>query len=136
LFANKIIIDSMNYDLASDGPIPPLDSGLVTSSELVAMHFSASSVIKAFNTLPAALLAGMATPERLIPDRQAIFIAGDDLRAKSIVAGLAEDCGYAPVDTGSLKEGGQLQIPGGPLFGRAMTGRMAEKHKSDGWLTL
>lgn len=136
LLANRIVIDAMNFDAASDGPLPEIEGGMITSSELVAVHLSAATVIKAFNTLPVELLVAAATPDALIPDRQAIFIAGDDARAKSIVAGLAEDCGYAPVDTGSLKHGGRLQQPGGPLYCCSMSGRIAEKQKRSGWRGL
>ena len=39
-----------------------------------------------------------------------------------MVARLIEEIGFAPVDTGSLHEGGQLQEMGGPLIGEPVTG--------------
>ena len=39
-------------------------------------------------------------------ERLVIFLAGDDAEAKRAVADLVTQIGFAPVDTGSLREGG------------------------------
>jgi predicted dinucleotide-binding enzyme len=49
----------------------------------------------------------------------------DDSQAKEIVSRLVEEIGFAPVDTGGLRDGGRLQQPGSPLFTRHLTGAEA-----------
>ncbi len=60
-------------------------------------------------------------------DRLAIFLAGDDAAAKGIVSKLISDIGFAPIDTGSLREGGRSQQPGAPIYGRPVTEREARR---------
>jgi 8-hydroxy-5-deazaflavin:NADPH oxidoreductase len=40
---------------------------------------------------------------------------------------LIEEIGFAPVDTGSLREGGRKQQPGGAIYNKPMTGLEAEE---------
>jgi predicted dinucleotide-binding enzyme len=49
-------------------------------------------------------------------DRLALFVAGDDAEAKAFVSRLIEDIGFAPVDTGPLRDGGRKQQPGSPVY--------------------
>ena len=49
-----------------------------------------------------------------------LFVAGDDAEAKSIVSDLIEQIGFAPVDTGALKDSGK-QEPGAPVYNTPMT---------------
>ena len=51
--------------------------------------------------------------------------AGDDA-AKELVAELIDEIGFAPVDTGTLSEGGRLQQPGSDVYNVPLTG--AEGH--------
>jgi predicted dinucleotide-binding enzyme len=44
-----------------------------------------------------------------------LFLAGDDAAAKNTVRDLASEFGFAPVDLGTLREGGRLIQLGGPL---------------------
>ena len=60
-------------------------------------------------------------------ERHAIFLAGDDPEARRVVARLIEDIGFAPVDTGSLREGGRRQQPGTAVYNRPMTAREARQ---------
>jgi 8-hydroxy-5-deazaflavin:NADPH oxidoreductase len=111
--AGKIVIDAMNYFPARDGEIEFGDLG---SSELVARHLSDSRVIKAFNTLPAQRLAKEGSSSASLEDRLVVWVAGDDAEAKAVVDGLVRDIGFAPLDTGSLHDGGKRQQPGQSLF--------------------
>ncbi len=45
-----------------------------------------------------------------------LFVARDAAEAKSVVSQLIEQIGFAPVDTGSLGEGGSKQQPGSPIY--------------------
>jgi predicted dinucleotide-binding enzyme len=60
-------------------------------------------------------------------DRHAIYVAGDDAEAKEVVAGLIREIGFAPVDTGSLRDGGRLQEPDSPIYNETYTAREAGK---------
>ena len=53
--------------------------------------------------------------------RWAVFVAGDDAEAKRTVSGLIDEIGFVPIDTGSLREGGRLQQPGSPVYGKRLT---------------
>ncbi|MFE0583316.1 NADPH-dependent F420 reductase, partial [Streptomyces sp. NPDC058874] len=112
---DKVLVDATN---AFGGPGAPADLGGRGSSDLVAEWYPAAQVVKSLNTMHFETLAvaGTAPGERL-----AHFTAGDDKKAKEIVAGIITDLGFAPVDTGPLHSGGILQQPGGPLFNRPLT---------------
>ncbi|WP_369779179.1 NADPH-dependent F420 reductase [Streptomyces sp. R33] len=112
---DKVLVDATN---AFGGAGAPADLGDRSSSELVAEWYPGARVVKSLNTMHFETLAvaGTAGGERL-----AHFTAGDDEKAKEIVAGIITDLGFAPVDTGSLHSGGILQQPGGPLFNRPLT---------------
>lgn len=55
----------------------------------------------------------------------AAFLAGDDEDAKSVVSHLIEEIGFAPIDTGSLRDGGRRQQPDSPIYNRDLTGQEA-----------
>jgi predicted dinucleotide-binding enzyme len=85
-----------------------------TSSEVVADLVAPAPVVKAGNTLAAAVLGS--EPSQAGGQR-VIFLSGDDAEAKSAVASLFEDAGFFVIDLGGLREGGQVQQFGGPLAG-------------------
>lgn len=122
--AGKIVIDAMNH-YAPDFSL--YDLGGSTSSELVAEVLPGARVVKALNTLPANDLATRGRTDVPVEERQALFLAGDDREAKAVVARLIEEIGFAPVDGGSLREGGKLLQPGSPISARLMTGREARE---------
>jgi predicted dinucleotide-binding enzyme len=53
----KIVLDANNYYPDRDGHIAELDTGAVTSSELLARHLSQSRIVKAFNAIASADIA-------------------------------------------------------------------------------
>jgi len=84
-----------------------------TSSEVIADLVPGARVVKAFNTLPPAVLG--ANPGEA-GGRRVIFFSGDHARAKGEVARLLDRLGFSGIDLGGLAEGGRLhQFPGGPL---------------------
>lgn len=113
--AGKIVIDATNYYPQRDGEI---DLHGLASSELIAQHLPGARLIKAFNTIYFRRLQseGRDDPN----ERLAIFLAGDDLDAKQIVAGLIEEIGFAPVDTGSLHDSTR-QEPDSPIYNQPIT---------------
>ena len=107
----KVVVDATN---AIDFPsYAPTDLGGRPSSEWVAEQLRGARVVKAFNTLPAALLAADPAEGH---GRRVIFVSGNDVEANAEVAGLVEKLGFAPIVLGKLTEGGLLQQYGGPLM--------------------
>jgi predicted dinucleotide-binding enzyme len=124
--AGKIVIDADNYYPARDGHIDELDSDRTTSTELIARHLEGARMVKAFNTINAGELASDGRPDAPREERLALFVAGDDEDAKRVVSRLIEDIGYAPVDSGSLAEGGRRQQAGSPMYGKLLKAPEAE----------
>jgi len=103
----QIVIDATN-DWGAD------DLNGRTSSELVADLVPAARVVKAGNTLEAAVLA---SDPHEAGGRRVIFLAGDDADAKAEVVTLFEDAGFAAIDLGDLAAGGEMQQIHHPLAG-------------------
>ncbi len=120
----KIVIDAMNYYPERDGQI---DFDGLTSTELVAKHLTGARMVKAFNTMQADTLAGGGKPAAPVDLRLALYVAGDDPGAKTVVSRLIEEIGFAPIDTGSLHEGGRRQQPGSPIYARPLAAREAKQ---------
>src|SRR6266511_1941672 len=100
----QIVIDATNDFDGTD-----LDGR--TSSELVADLVRGVRVVKAANTLRAAVLG---SDPGEAGGRRVLFLSGDDEDAKSEVIELFEDAGFSVID---LATGGALQQIGGPLSG-------------------
>lgn len=125
-FNGKIVIDSNNYYPNRDGNFPELDQGKTTSSEMLASHLRGARVVKAFNTIWFEHLKSQGNTKLPIEDRRAIFMAVDDAEAKHTVSKLIEEIGFAPVDTGSLHEGGKVQQPGTQIYNKELTAKQAQ----------
>ena len=109
------MIDAMNA--ASIGPegFRPFDLGGRPSSQVVADRLTGARVVKAFNTLPAAVLASDPLTNG---GRRMLFVSGDDAPAKQEVAQLIDRLGFVAIDLGDFEMGRRLQqFPGGPLAG-------------------
>jgi predicted dinucleotide-binding enzyme len=85
-----------------------------TSSELVADLVPGARVVKAANTLEAAVLG--ADPQEAA-GRRVLFLSGDDPEPKAEVIKLFVDAGFSVIDLGYLDTGGAMQQVGGPLAG-------------------
>ncbi len=88
----------------------------LTASAVNAQAFPGARFAKGFNHLAAAKLA--ADPD-VGAGRRVIFFASDDEAALAPAAALAEQLGYAPVNLGTLAEGGPMT-----------------QARSDGWSSL
>ncbi|SFC19120.1 hypothetical protein SAMN05216167_101628 [Spirosoma endophyticum] len=102
-FDGRIVIDPMN---AFTPDFKPVDLQGKTSSEVVASWLPGAKVVKAFNTLPLALLE--ADPHEAGGSR-VIAYSGDDTDAKKTVGELIAKMGFAGLDLGGLIAGGILQ---------------------------
>jgi len=118
----KIVIDAMNPYRPEGGFY---EMGNSTSSEEVLKRLRGARLVKALNSISYKDLAERPRRDLPLGERLAVYIAGDDPDAKSLVANLIVDLGFAPVDTGSLREGGRLQQPESAIFNLALTAREA-----------
>jgi predicted dinucleotide-binding enzyme len=104
---DRIVVDATN-DWAAD------DLNGRTSSEIVAGLVSGARVVKAGNTLSAEVLG---SDPHEAGGQRVVFISGDDAEAKSVVAALFEDAGFAAIELGDLATGGAMQQIHRPLAG-------------------
>jgi 8-hydroxy-5-deazaflavin:NADPH oxidoreductase len=104
---DRIVVDATNDWAAAD-----LNGG--TSSEIVAGLIAGARVVKAANTLGADVLA---SDPHQAGGQRVIFISGDSVGAKSVVAALFQDAGFATIDLGDLATGGAMQQIHHPLAG-------------------
>ena len=109
----KIVIDTMNY-YPFHGSIAELETGAMTSSELLQKHLADSYVVKAFNSMHYRHIPELAQPSGAA-SRSAFPIAGDDEAAKVRVRGLLDALGFDVVDIGALADSWRIQ-PGTPAF--------------------
>ncbi len=106
----KIVIDATNaYD------VPPEELGGLPSTNSVAKAFPGAKLVKAFNHLPAGVLAQGPTPPQ--GGRRVVFVAGDDDAASASVAKLVDRLGFAPIELGKIGEGGLLIQARGRTWG-------------------
>ena len=102
----KIIVDVTNAYGVS-----PEDLGNLPSSLVISQAFPGAALVKAFNHLPAKVLAE--DPD-VKGGRRVIFLSSEDEDAAGQVATLVEQLGFAPVQLGKLNQGGLLvQARGG-----------------------
>jgi 8-hydroxy-5-deazaflavin:NADPH oxidoreductase len=113
--AGRVVLDTCNYYPQRDGQIADLDSGKLTSSELLARYLPGAAVVKVFNNLFYRHLESLARPAG-DPSRSFLPIAGDDAAAKAAVTAFLDSIGYGAVDDGSLA-GSWRQEPGTPVYG-------------------
>jgi predicted dinucleotide-binding enzyme len=111
----KAVIDANNYYPQRDGHIADLDSGQVTSSELLQRHLPGASVVKAFNNIYYKHLRNLARPDG-DPLRSYLPIAGDNDQANAAVTTFLSAIGYGSVDYGPLAESWRQQ-PDEPVYG-------------------
>ena len=103
----RIVIDATN-------DFDPSDLNGRISSEVVTDLVAPARVVKAGNTLGAAVLA---SDPHQAGGQRVIFLSSDDAAAKSDVVALFELAGFFVIDLGGLREGGRMQQVGAPLAG-------------------
>ncbi|MDP2697425.1 NADPH-dependent F420 reductase [Thalassospira sp.] len=110
---NVVIIDTANYyPDVRDPRIAEIDAGM-PESVWVSQQLG-RPIFKAFNSIMFYALSELGKAKGA-PDRLALPVAGDDVRAKQIVMGLVNDMGFDPVDGGSLEESWRQQ-PSTPAY--------------------
>jgi 8-hydroxy-5-deazaflavin:NADPH oxidoreductase len=103
---DRIVIDATNPHAVADirGP---------SSTDDIRQLVPGARVVKAFNTLPAAVLAQDPAADG---GRRVLFVSSDDAAAATTVMDVISQLGFAPINLGTLDAGGLLQQRGGPLF--------------------
>lgn len=110
----KIVVDAMNYWAPVDGVLEDFETGNVTSSEIVARHFSASRVVKTLNHIGYHDLEEHAAPAGT-EGRRALAVASDDEAAASQVQAMIERFGFDTIYSGPLRTGRAFE-PGTAIF--------------------
>jgi predicted dinucleotide-binding enzyme len=113
----KILVTAANYYPNRDGEI---DLNGKTHSELVAEVVPEARVIKAFNTIYYVHLQTQGDTSKPLAERRAIFMAGNDAEAKTVVRSLIEAIGFGAVDTGTLANS-SVQQPGADIYNQDLT---------------
>ncbi|WP_322037468.1 NADPH-dependent F420 reductase [Burkholderia cepacia] len=103
----KIVLNPQNY-FPYFGLLPELESGAMTTAEVLARHLPKSRVVKTFNAILVEEVVPDARPAGA-PDRRALPIAGDDDDARSTTITLLDRLGYDAVDAGPLAEGWRFE---------------------------
>jgi 8-hydroxy-5-deazaflavin:NADPH oxidoreductase len=106
-WSGKIVIDATN----AYGVSPEVLAGRL-SSDIVAKAVPGATVVKAFNQLPAGVLARDPSQDG---GRRVVFVASNDDKASATVKALAEQLGFSPILVGRIDEGGRLLHIPGPL---------------------
>lgn len=102
-------------DVTNAYGVPPEDLGGQPSAKVVAQAFAGGRLVKGFNHLGAGVLG---QDPAVHGGRRVVFLASDDEDAAERIGELAQKLGFAPVNLGSLSEGGLLVHGRGKIWGR------------------
>jgi 8-hydroxy-5-deazaflavin:NADPH oxidoreductase len=112
--AGKVVLSTINYFPARLGRVAQIDDGTTTAPGLLQRHLPQSHVVNAFSMIDAADMSGDGHPKG-DPKRRALALAGDDAKAKALVARLYDQFGFDALDLGNLQEAWRV-APGQPAF--------------------
>ena len=114
-FAGKIVLDQTNYYPGmGEFRRSDLDSGEITSSELMQRHLRGARLVKGMHNLSWLHMKSNAKPKGA-PDRTTLPIAGDDTAAKQAVTEFIDAIGFDVVDAGALAESWRIE-PGTAIY--------------------
>jgi predicted dinucleotide-binding enzyme len=106
-WTGKIVIDATN----AYGVSPEVMAGRL-SSDIIAKAVHGASVVKAFNQLPAGVLARDPVQDG---GRRVVFVSSNDDEAAATIKTLAKQLGFSSIFVGRIDEGGRLLHIPGPL---------------------
>jgi predicted dinucleotide-binding enzyme len=115
LLAGKLVVDAMNYWPPVNGALEMFEDRRYSSSEIVQRRLAESTIVKTLNHIGYHEMEDDRRPAGSA-ERRALGVAGDDIGAVDVVAGVIERIGYDAVRLDSLRAGRLLQ-PGSPVFG-------------------
>ena len=116
----KVVIDAANPYPQRDGAFAQaaVDAGQGAGVPVAAL-LPGAHLVRAFNCVP---WPGMvAEANRVLGERIAIPLAGDNPAARDMVARLIAETGFEPVDAGPLVQAGAFD-PGAPAYNHPMSG--------------
>jgi predicted dinucleotide-binding enzyme len=103
--AGKIVIDCMNPLGMVDGALGLTMGHNTSGGEVVQSWLPNARVVKTLNQVGAEIMADNAT----LPHRPVMFMAGNDDAAKTAVAQVLSDLGFAPLDGGDITKSRLLE---------------------------
>jgi 8-hydroxy-5-deazaflavin:NADPH oxidoreductase len=124
-FDGRVVVDATN-PFSEDFDV--VDTGELGSTGAIGTHLPGARLVKAFNTLPAELLAEDAQETAPTVERTGLPVAADDVDARDEVVDLIGDLGFTAVPVGGLDAGRDLMEPQSPLFNVPLpAGELAER---------
>lgn len=118
ILAGRVVVDAMNHWREVDGTMPEFETDL-SSSQVVARHFTGARLVKSLNHIGYRDLEAHAKAPGS-PGRRALAVASDDAAAAAVVMEFVDRLGFDPVNAGPLAEGAMFQT-GTRIFNGAMT---------------
>ncbi|MBM3717099.1 MAG: NADP oxidoreductase [Actinobacteria bacterium] len=106
--AGKTVLDTNNYYWERDGRIAALDEKRTTTSQLLQEHLPESTVVKAFNHIPAADILTDGSPAGT-PGRRALATSSDSEEAVALVTRIYDEFGFDTVTVGPLAESWRVE---------------------------
>lgn len=106
--AGKTVLDTNNYYWERDGRIAALDEKRTTTSQLLQEHLPESTVVKAFNHIPAADILTDGSPAGT-PGRRALATSSDSDEAVALVTRIYDEFGFDTVNVGPLAESWRVE---------------------------
>lgn len=107
----QVLVDATNA-FGPEGEV--MDLGGRASSEVVASLAPGARVVKALNSL---FMSNYGQERTAAGLRRVVFLSGDDRAAVAEAGDLFQGLGFAPVNLGSLAQGGRMQAVGSTLAG-------------------
>jgi predicted dinucleotide-binding enzyme len=102
-------------DVTNAYGVPAEKLGGQPSAKVVAQAFTGAKLVKGFNHLGAAILE---QDPAIHGGRRVVYLASDDDGAAAEIGELAKNLGFAPIQLGSLSEGGLLVQAHGNSWGK------------------
>ncbi len=102
-------------DVTNAYGVPTEKLGGLPSAKVVAKAFTGGKLVKGFNHLGAAILE---QDPAIHGGRRVVYLASDDDGAAAEIGELAKNLGFAPIQLGSLSEGGLLVQAHGNSWGK------------------
>lgn len=106
--AGKTVLDTNNYYFERDGHIAALDNKQTTTSQMLQEHLPQSTVVKAFNHIPAADILTDGSPAGT-EGRRALATSGDSDEAVALVTRIYDEFGFDTVNVGPLSESWRVE---------------------------
>lgn len=106
--AGKTVLDTNNYYFERDGHIAALDEKQTTTSQMLQEHLPQSTVVKAFNHIPAADILTDGSPAGT-EGRRALATSSDSDEAVALVTRIYDEFGFDTVNVGPLSESWRVE---------------------------